>query len=96
MTAPKQPSQPHLFVLYDARARGGNTDDACVLVACNTEKEARQDSKLFMNQGAIWYQYDTDRKDNKTLINGKKRDDIPTDWKAYHAWKRRQNAAQVM
>ena len=46
------------FVLYDERARSGDTDDAIVLVSASSEAGAREDSKHWRGQNAIWYEYD--------------------------------------
>jgi hypothetical protein len=35
-------SQRRMWILYDERARGGCTDDAAVLVACDSKREARR------------------------------------------------------
>ena len=61
-----------MFILYDARARLGDTDDATVFVTANSEREARSYRGKFQADG-VWYEYD--------LINGvaeneKMRDDI--------------------
>lgn len=63
-----------LFVLYDARAKFGDTDDACVYVTASSEKEAREDGKDSSWQDGIWYEYDCD---GDTLVNEKMRPDLP-------------------
>ena len=67
--------QQKLFVLYDGRAKGGDTDDAAVLVSSNSEREAKRDTHLFRGYDAIWYEYDIDT-DGKTMINEKARPDL--------------------
>ena len=47
-----------LFVLYDGRAKDGDTDRAAILVSANNEAEARKDSRDWRGYGAIWYEYD--------------------------------------
>lgn len=47
-----------LFILYDARAFGGDTDEAAVLCTARSLKEARRDRRT-MFPGAAIYQYDT-------------------------------------
>ena len=65
-----------LFVLYDGRAKGGDTDEASVYVSAVTEAEARRDGKHYKNfQDGIWYQYDSDEKGN--LSNERPRWDLP-------------------
>lgn len=63
-----------LFVLYDARARGGNTDDAAVLVS-ETSLRGAKDWRGDWPTDSIWFEYDIN-KDGKTLINEKERPDI--------------------
>jgi hypothetical protein len=65
-----------LFILYDGRAKLGETNDASVLCTASTEKEAREDTKeLFEGYDAIWFEYDVDKGD--VLVNGKPRYDLP-------------------
>lgn len=47
----------HLFIIYDERAMGGNTDDAAVLCTAKSLKEARSDVRTMFPRGVI-YQYD--------------------------------------
>jgi hypothetical protein len=61
------------FVLYDGRARSGDTDRAIVLVSASSEREARVDSSGFRGQGAIWYEYDVV---DGVATNEKQRPDI--------------------
>ena len=52
------------FILYDGRARGGETDDAAVLDTADTEKEARHLGKTgWKDHDAIWYQKGNPRYD---------------------------------
>jgi hypothetical protein len=64
-----------MFLLYDGRAKTGNTDNALVMVCARSEEEVREDSKTFSGYDAIWFEYDTDA-DGKTLINEKARPDL--------------------
>jgi len=65
------------FVLFDGRARSGDTDDAQVIDTANTEREAkritRENMSVIWMTDAVWYQYDLD---GKTLINERMRDDL--------------------
>ena len=57
---------PKLFLVYDARACGNQgTQDAQVMVSCNSLKEARSYRGDFGTMAAI-YSYDTN---DKELIN---------------------------
>ena len=48
-----------LFILYDSRAAGGDTNRAAVLSTANTLKEIRDDSDdLYPDQGAVIFKYD--------------------------------------
>jgi hypothetical protein len=46
------------FVLYDGRAKSGDTDDASVLITAHSEQEARKDGREWSGYDAIWYEYD--------------------------------------
>lgn len=61
------------FILYDGRAKSGDTDDASVLVTAHSEREARHDSQNWSGYDAIWYEYDV--RDGR-VINEKVRWDI--------------------
>lgn len=65
-----------LFILYDGRAKMGDTDEAWVLIVANSEAEARKDGEDYRDQDAIWYEYDVKPGSNE-LINGVDRWDIP-------------------
>ncbi len=62
-----------LFILFDGRAKDGDTDDAAVLVTARSEKEARRDSDHFKDYDAVWFEYDVK---GKNLINEIMRSDI--------------------
>jgi hypothetical protein len=48
-----------VFILYDGRAKYGDTDDAAVLCTAGSEREARHDSRTtFSRIDGIWYEYD--------------------------------------
>lgn len=61
------------FVLYDGRAKSGDTDDAAVLVAAHTEHQARTDSSDWSGWDAIWFEYDVV---DGVSVNEKMRPDI--------------------
>jgi hypothetical protein len=61
------------FVLYDGRAKSGDTDDAAVLVAAHTEHQARTDSSDWSGYDAIWFEYDVV---DGEMVNEKPRPDI--------------------
>jgi hypothetical protein len=46
------------FVLYDGRAKSGDTDNATALITAHSEREARRDSREWSGYDAIWYEYD--------------------------------------
>lgn len=53
-------SEKKMFIVYDGRAISGDTDDAAVLVADDTLREARKDARMFARdygEVAI-YEYD--------------------------------------
>ena len=50
-----------LFVLYEGRARCGDTDGASVLDTAESEQEVRDQAQFVIDNfpdGAVWYQYD--------------------------------------
>jgi hypothetical protein len=61
------------FVLYDGRAKSGDTDDAAVLITAHSEQEARHDGRHWSGYDAIWYEYDVVK---GVAINEKPRWDI--------------------
>jgi hypothetical protein len=63
-----------IYVLYDARAKGGDTDKASIYVTASSEAEAREDGQDEAWQDGIWYEYDII---NEELINGVARWDLP-------------------
>ena len=66
-------SPTKLFILFDARAQSGDTEDAIALDTANSEKQARRISKDHQGERAVWYEYDVQ---GKTLVNGKARHDL--------------------
>lgn len=58
MPTPDKGTRPqHQFLLYDGRARSGDTDDAIVLDTATSEKECRRVSRSHRGEDAIWYEY---------------------------------------
>jgi hypothetical protein len=55
-----------LFILYDARAGSGDTDDASVLDTANSKREMKRISRDHWGENVVWYEYDID---GKMLIN---------------------------
>ena len=55
-----------LFVLYDGRARGGDTDPAAVLVSASSRESAILDCEHFKGYDAVWYEYDIT---NREMLN---------------------------
>lgn len=45
-----------VFVMYDARAADGDTDDATVYVTADSEREARSYNDSFPD--GVWFEYD--------------------------------------
>jgi signal transduction histidine kinase len=66
-----------LFILYDGRAKSGDTDNAAVLCTARSEAEAIDDSCDFEDVDGIWFEYDVE---GRTLVNEKKRLDIGNIW----------------
>lgn len=54
-----------LWIVYDERAEGGDTDDAAVLESCRSEQEAMQRALP-----GIVFRYDVDRSAAKPGSNG--------------------------
>lgn len=64
-----------LFILYDARARDGDTSKASVVSTAKSEREARREGENLWNGCChIWYQY---RSNKGSLTDEKMRKDIP-------------------
>ena len=63
-----------IFILYDGRAKGGDTNRASVLIVANSEAEARYDAAGYKGHDAVWFEYDIK---GKTLINERMRPDLP-------------------
>jgi len=51
-----EPTSGRLFVLFDARARSGDTDAAVVLDTAESEREARSRQGAWPKD-SIWYEY---------------------------------------
>jgi len=60
----------HIFIIYDGRAAGGDTEDASVYESCDTLQEAQKDRKEMFPDGVI-YRYDINGKEmtNETFMN---------------------------
>jgi hypothetical protein len=56
------------FILYDARAQGGDTDEAVALDTATSEREARRISRQHVGEGAVWYEYDVEGKERKSAV----------------------------
>lgn len=52
------PRPGKVFILYDGRAKFGDTDHAAVLVTASSEREAWRDSGTFRDYDAVWFEYD--------------------------------------
>jgi hypothetical protein len=71
-----------MFILYDARARSGDTDKAAVLTTWDPPTRydlphaptLRREARSF-GLDTIWFEYDI-AADNKTLINPRMRTDL--------------------
>lgn len=61
------------YILYDKRARGGDTDDATILSTANSEGETHLDRRQKREFDGVWFEYDD--VDGK-LLNPKQRDDL--------------------
>jgi hypothetical protein len=69
-----------LFILYDGRAKTGDTDKASVFVTAGSEAEARHDGlHVWSEYDAVWYQYDCEPAEDGlgTLTNEIMRPDLP-------------------
>jgi hypothetical protein len=73
------------FILYDCRARTGDTDRASILATAEDKGEAQAISRLFMNQEAVWYEY---KEEGTLLVDGCIREDITTNWRDYRKLKK--------
>lgn len=49
-----------IYVLYDGRAKSGDTSRAAVLVSASSLYEARNDHRDFAHVDGVWFEYDTD------------------------------------
>jgi len=70
------PRHAKMFLLYDGRARAGDTDDASVLDTAHSEVEIkawRKSHKEMYGDDVVWAEYDDDK---GTLINEKIRYDL--------------------
>lgn len=69
------------FILYDGRAKTGDTDVAQILDTAETEIEAREEGASRRGEDGIWYEYDVqapkDPSGTPILVNGKARWDLP-------------------
>ena len=72
-TTKPDPATRCVFILYDGRAKSGDTDDASVIVIADSEAEASSDSEDWRDVDAVWYQYDLV---NGEAVNERRRDDI--------------------
>lgn len=45
------------FILFDGRAKAGDTDNAVIMDVADTEGEARRASKSWRDYDVIWYEY---------------------------------------
>ena len=67
---------PKQFILFDGRAKSGDTDDAAVLDTAEDEIEAREVGRsIHGNTDATWFEYDC--LDGKNCTNPVPRWDIP-------------------
>jgi hypothetical protein len=64
-----------LYVLFDGRAKGGDTDGAVVMDTAEIELEAVWEGRgMWKGYDAVWYEYDVE---GETLANEKMRPDLP-------------------
>jgi hypothetical protein len=61
------------FLLFDGRARWGETDGAVVLVTADSVEEARRLSASFRDMDAVWFEY---QRAGSVLFDGRMREDI--------------------
>ncbi len=68
-----------VFVLYDGRAKGGDTDRASALSSASSEAEARREgAEEWKGYDACWFEYDLVTKDGvDEAINERIRMDLP-------------------
>ena len=64
----------NLFVLYDSRAKNGDTDSASVYVTASSKEEALKEGQDSAWQDGIWFEYSCT---DGVLTNGKIRRDLP-------------------
>jgi len=63
------------FILFDGRAKSGDTDDASVMDTADSEQEARRNGARFWSGAdAVWFEHDFV---NGEAINERIRPDIP-------------------
>lgn len=62
-----------MFILYDGRAKDGDTERAAVLITAESEQEAQRWSHDFKNFDAVWFEYDMV---DGVAENQRQRDDI--------------------
>lgn len=66
-----------IFILYDGRAKSGDTDDSDVMDMATSEKQARKEGLgTWKGYDAIWYEYEVKGR-SKKLVNGIPRFDLP-------------------
>jgi hypothetical protein len=62
-----------VYILYDFRAKSGDTDDAAVISSTWSEEGTKQDKSLKDQFDGIWYEYDIQ---GSFMVNGKPRWDL--------------------
>lgn len=67
-----------LFVLYDGRAKSGDTDEAAIYITAASEEEAREDGKDSSWTDGIWYEYDVEKDtDPESVFDGQVTNERP-------------------
>ena len=68
------------FMLFDGRAKGGDTSRAAVLEVCDSEADARRVGRRWEDGDAVWFEYDlvrNTRGGDDVAINELMRADLP-------------------
>jgi hypothetical protein len=61
------------FILYDARARDGDTLESSILCTAQSEVDIAVCNELFADQEAVWFEYD---QHETALSNERRRADL--------------------
>ena len=63
-----------MFVLFDGRAKAGDTDETTVFITARSETEARKDGLEYKGYDCVWYEFEVE---GNILVNPIMRMDLP-------------------